>query len=143
MLELAEKSVDGIKYEFQQFGAKESLKTLMRLSKILGKPIALALGSLGEKVDFSNVKGDLLADAAQALTERLDQDEVLNLIQLLTADKVLCEGKKVSFDLHYQGRLDHLFKVLGAALEVQYGNFFGAFKDLIVPGNHPATTQAP
>lgn len=130
--ELIEKRVDGNVYSFQQFNTTKSLKIMSRLSKILLEPITLFFASAGGKASSGNLLDrqldkDMLGKAVRSLTDRMDEDEVINLIKELTAnDNLLVDGKKVDFDTHYEGRLDHLFKVLYAALEVQYGNFLGA-----------------
>jgi hypothetical protein len=128
-MELIKKTIDGHEYEFQKFGAKPALRMLLRLSKIVGKPLALAVSAAkgeGNLLD-RQVDTNVLAMAVEALTNQFDENEVLDIIEELTArDNLLCDGKKVLFNTHYEGRLDHLFKVLAAQLEVQYGNFFGA-----------------
>lgn len=145
MTELKKKIIDGDQYEFTQFGAKKSLRILMKLSKIVGKPLAIAAtmakgpGSILDK----EVNPDLIGEAVGALTEKLDEDEVLDLLEELSSrDTVLCNGKKIDFNSHYENRLDHLFKVVAAALEVQYGNFLGAFNVLRVQNKAP-TSPAP
>lgn len=143
--DLTRRDIDGAEYAFSKWGAKKSTKILIRLSKIVGKPLGLALASFqGEgKLLQRVVDTKLIGMAFEALTQNLDADEALDLIEELTAkDNVLCDNKKIVFDLHYQNRLDHMFKVLGAALEVQYGNFLGEFTaQAQTPGisNHPQT----
>lgn len=134
MREYLTKTIDGHEYIFSQFGAKQAVKYMTRLARIAGKPVALALGSLdggkGKDVLDRNIKTDVLARALEALTMNLDQDETLALIEgFVGNDAVICDGKRIIFDTHYEGRLGHMFKVLKAALEVQYGNFF---EELIV-----------
>jgi hypothetical protein len=142
--ELQKRDIDGHTYEFQQYGAKESLKTLIRLSKICGDPIAKAFGAIDQsdstpllerKINLTAISG-----AIEALTASMDENETTDLIEKLTSDRVLCDGKKIVFDSHYENRLDHLFRVLYAALEVQYGNFFAAIAGQASP--EPATTNA-
>ena len=133
MRELASKTIDGKKYEFEQFGAKHSLRIMARLTKIMGEPLAMAIGALSNKEKGASAKsildrqidGDILGKAVKALVERLDEDTVIDLMEELTAKSTLCDGKKIDFNAHYTGDIGHLFKVAYAALEVQYGNFFG------------------
>lgn len=131
--ELIKKTIDGHDYEFSIFGAKKSIKVLVRLSKILGKPFGLLMGSFkgpGKMLE-REVDTDLMSLAFSALTDNLDSDEVIDILETLVAgDYILCDGKKVIFDTHYEGRLDHLMKVVMIALEVQYGNFSGAISAL-------------
>lgn len=141
--ELVKKNVDGSDYEFQIFGAKQSLKLLTRLSRMILEPMGAAAGSLeGEGPMIERVFGGKgLAMAAKALSDKLDQDEVLNLVETFCSyPACLCDGKQFDFNTHYEGRLGHLFKVLKAALEVQYGDFFA---DISAPraSKVQATTQ--
>ena len=131
MRELASKEIDGLEYQFEQFGAKKSLKILFRLSKQIGKPLSLLVGSMSGEKDKKlldrDIKLDMIAVAIDSLMSNLDSDEVITLMQDLAGDHAcICDGKKINFDSHYEGRLPHLFKVLWAAIEVQYGNFFDA-----------------
>ncbi len=66
----------------------------------------------------------LLGGAVRALVERLDEDEVLQIIKNLV-DTAECDGKKIIFETHFQGKIGHLFKVVYAVLEVQYSDFLG------------------
>jgi len=143
-LELARREIDGHVYEFEQFGAKRATKLLARLSKIVGKPLALGIAATaGRKLTEVDISAEVLSPIASALFDSLDSEEVQALLEAFTADeKVLCDGKKVFFDKHYEGRLDHMFRVFWAALEVQYGNFFAAFTAL--QGSIPrATAHSP
>jgi hypothetical protein len=135
--ELAEKLIDGEKYEFMQFGAKKSIKLLTRLLKVVGEPLSLAVGAAngGGSLFEKQLNPDMLGKAVACLVEHLEEDEVLDLIEEFTGkDNVLYKGMKINFDSHYEGKLPHLFKVLTAALEVQYGNFFGEFIGAKGPG---------
>lgn len=143
-LELVKKDIEGKLYEFEQFGAKKSLATLIRLMKLVGKPLALMFGSIksGEKLLDMDMKSEMISAALAALTENMDSSEVISLMEELCATKCLCDGKKINFDSHFEGKLPHLFKVLWAALEVQYGNFFDAIGGLQGLSSKPTTTQA-
>lgn len=122
-------------YQFEQFNTTLAIRTLARLTKIIGEPLAIAMaGSTGGDFDVS---GDVMGKAVKALVDRLDEKEVLELLKLLAADKALCgeNGGKINFDEHYRGNIRLLFKVFQAALEVQYGNFIGAVRE-----SFPGTT---
>lgn len=118
---LIEKEIDGIKYEFEKWGAEEALDTLLKISKVAGKSLGIALSSLTTTEEGPN----FLALAFDALTGNMDEKLCMSLVKKLTSEKVFCQGAKIqSFSVHYQDRLMHMFKVAQAALEVQYGNFF-------------------
>jgi len=123
------KSIDGNEYIFYQFPATLGTKVLIRLSKLLGEP----LGLLGGDVLKGGVKGALTADAGAAigkavksLADNMDVDETYSLIQTFF-NQVHYKGQSLTdiYDVHFQGKYALIFKILRAALEVQYGNFFG------------------
>lgn len=132
MRDLVQKNIDDRHYEFQQFNTTTALKVLAKITKLIGEPLAIALGSSfkvspKENMLDKELDTDVLAKAVRALIQRLDEDEVVWLVQKMTAESVLCNNQKIIFDLHYKGEiLTHLPKVLKAAFEVQYGNFTDA-----------------
>ena len=141
--EMMSKVIDGSTYEFSQYGANESVRMFLRVSKIIGTPMSM-LGNIDMKEGKVSIElnGGMIAEAVDALMRRADENEVLDIFQKLCSKDVLCNGGKIDFNLHYQGRLPLMFKVLYAALEVQYGNFFDAFG--VKPASKvSATTQDP
>lgn len=141
---LYEVEIDGIKYEFQKWGADDSLDVLLDIAKIIGKPLGAAFSALmgvdGKVSLDSTLSPDILALIFEAITERLDKNTIKPIIKKLTAENVYADKVKVvSFNSHYQDRLDHMFKVVQAALDVQYGNFFGALSGLLGVRKGPLT----
>lgn len=136
-LELLKKEIDGSTYEFEQFGAKKSTKLLIRLTKIIGPALSIAFSEITKaksKEEAKKLSGAVFGQAIQALILNVgDEDEAVALMETFASEKCLCDGKKIVFDSHYQNRLLHLGKVLAAALEVQYGNFFGAIQGVVAP----------
>jgi hypothetical protein len=137
MRDLVTKEIDGSIYQFQQFNTTTALKIMAKLTKLIGEPLIIAFGAL--KADKTAAPGAgkrnlldrdidtaVLAQAARALVDRLDEDEVIAVVKRLTGENIICDNKNINFDVHYAARFGHLFKVLQAALEVQYGNFFSA-----------------
>jgi hypothetical protein len=149
VLDLAKKEIDGHLYEFEQFGAKKATKLLVRIGRIAGGPLAIVGTQIVGQKDRKGLaeklnSAEVISRVIEALTQKLDENEVLDIIETFTGgDKVLCDGKKISFDHHYQNRLDHMFRVLWAALEVQYGNFFGALTALMPSVPAQASSQPP
>jgi hypothetical protein len=148
---LYEVEVDGQKYEFSKWGAEDALDVLLDIAKIVGKPLGAAFGAFAGKDDDGKSKldqefnPDMLGTVFEALTDRMDKGVVKGLIKKLAAgNNVFCDGKPVTnFNLHYQDKLPHLFKVVQAALEVQYGNFFVALSGIAKSRHKPITNQAP
>lgn len=135
MVEQRTRKIGEHEYFFSQLGASQSLKLLVRITKIVGEPLGLLIGQFAapkaDKQAPREIKEDLIGLAMKSFMNALDENEVLDIIKTLTAgtngnQNVQCDGKNINFDLHYDGRFDHLFEVLKAALEVQYGNFLSA-----------------
>lgn len=156
---LHEGVVDGHVYEFAKWGAQESLNTLLEMAALVGGPLGklaakgfLAGVEQGSMTQF-NLDEDLLGHVWDQLAESLltRRDEVMRLITRLATRDVLCDGKLLvppgknaaaCFDVHYKDGLPHLFQVCRAALEVQYGNFFGALGDLVQRSPPPVQAAA-
>ena len=138
-------TIDGHSYLFHQFGAKQSLKNLTKLMKIIGEPLAAALTSFkpvpGKKMLDGELNIEAMAKAVGILMSKMDDPDVLDLIEDLCGnDHVLVDGKKIVFDTYYSQNLGLMLKVLRAALEVQYGNFFAELFESL-PIQKAATTQ--
>lgn len=125
---LYEVEVDGAKYEFEKWGADEALDVLLQFVPLVGKPLGTAVAAfMGEEKGIdAEIDPNMIGLIVDALTSNFDKKTIKSLFVKLSSEKVLCDGKKFSFNTHYQDRLDHMFKVVQAALEVQYGNFFAA-----------------
>lgn len=128
-----DEEIDGRVYSFSKWGSETQVDVLIDLSKIVGKPFGL----LAEAAQHSKGKNlldqdlDVLASVFDALTTSMDKKICTPLIKKLASEGVLCDGVKInSFNEHYKEDLMHLFHVVKAALEVQYGNFFNAAKGL-------------
>lgn len=124
---LWEVPVDSHVYEFEKWGAEESLDTLLDISAIIGGPIGSAIAKAfapGAEGMESQVDVSMLGVVLDQLFKNMRKDVVKPLIKKLCSERVLCDGKPIKFNLHYQDDLMHMFRVVKAALEVQYGNFF-------------------
>lgn len=141
MAQLEKKTIEGQVYEFSKFGAKQALRMLTRLTKIVGEPLAIAASAAKGDGEFLDRKVDpqVIGKAVHALVTKLDENEVIDICEELAANGVLCNGKQIIFDKHYEN-LGLLFKVLQAGLEVQYGNFLEEFLGKL-PGKMVDTSQ--
>jgi len=123
-----ELTIDGEQYTFCQLPPKRSLKLLTRIMRIVGGPLGASFKggkpALDADIDLSVV--------VTALCDRLDENEVEAIVDELLS-QVICAGRgEISrqFDAHFAGRLPHLFKVLGQAIRVEYGDFLAGLPDL-------------
>jgi hypothetical protein len=145
---LYETEIDGRAYEFEMWGAEESMDALLDIAAILGKPLskfgakAVSKGvaaALGEEVG-----NDSLSAILENLVDQVTGNRamVMRLVKKLTTHKVFCERKKIAFDIHYRNELPHAWRVAAVALEVQYGNFFDAASGLIARPQRPQAGMA-
>lgn len=129
---LIEVEVDGKLYEFEKWGADDSLDVLIDLAQIVGGPVGQAIGSVFSKEGVNQeIDAGMLGFVVEGLLKNMKKDIVKPLIKKLSSEKVLCDGRPVKFNVHYADDLMHLFRVVKAALEVQYGNFFVAFQGAV------------
>jgi len=126
-------------YEFEKWGAEESLTTLLKIAKIVGKPLGVVIaGIMGDEAPKEetlfekkglidkNLKPEVIAMILEAITGNIDEAVCVSLIKKFSSEKVLCNGAKIVFSKHYEDRLEVAFQVVNAGLGVQYGNFLNA-----------------
>lgn len=111
--------IDEEAYVIEQFLGKKSLKVFSRLLKFMGVPMSKALNGMDK--DFELVVPEMMA----ALVERLDEDEVEGIV----GDLLSCVTQRnvqvwSDFDMRFQGRLGHVFKLLVEVVKYQYSDFF-------------------
>lgn len=127
--------IDSKTYTIQPLDADEGLDLLLELGSIIGEPaIRLALSvknSLSEKKSLMDVElsADDGAKAIAGLFSRLERGERVQLFKRILAT-TLADGGSNSvnqdFGVRFMGDYMHLFKVVWATLEVNYGDFLGA-----------------
>jgi hypothetical protein len=117
-------------YAVTQLPARRALKMLHKIGRVLVPTIAQALGS-ASITDFSSMKkmaglelGDL-GKAAETLFDRMPEADFDALVTELVQGVTL-EGKPLApvFDLHFQGRILDVMKLLRFALKVNFADFF-------------------
>lgn len=137
-------TIDGLVFEFFPLPPRTAIKIMARLTKLIGEPI----GALGDAA-FSGAKGaekgkilaqilsanldDGLAKAMRSLSDRLDEDEVYQTIELMIEG---VQGKMpgdqgtrpLNVDVDFEGEIGLLFKVIGKYLEVNFKSFFQGIK---------------
>lgn len=118
--------LDGTRYVLSQYTARNAVALLVKLSKIIGKPLGILTGQT-EK-DSEAVKKKLIGEAIDALTSNLEADETITLIEQILKGVSIIDGdtnRPLVFDIDFAGRLGHLFKLLKEVLMFQYSDFLG------------------
>jgi hypothetical protein len=125
MIESKEKVIEGAKYYVSQFPARRALKLKTRLVKLLAPSLFTMAGKGGNILD-AELGSDSIGKAVNMLVERLDENDLENLIM-----ELLCmtrrEGKEITpqyFDMVYAGNFQELYEALYFVLEVNFGSFF-------------------
>jgi hypothetical protein len=131
-------------YTVQQLPATRSLRLLHRLGKVLGPGLTQA-ASLGSVGSLANADVGVIVSGIAGILQTSAEDEVVGIVRdLLGTTFVTQNGQMVELaplmDLHFQGNLLDLFKVVAFALEVNYGDFFGG---LLAGGRAKLAAAAP
>jgi hypothetical protein len=131
--------IGGERYKIRQFSATKGTKIFTRLLKVAGEPISkmISAGSAAKKNDAAT-SNELIAEAVGILASKLDENDTLSLVKELL-ESVQVYDKKGSlrdvgndyFDVHFQGRIGLMFKVVGQVIAFQYKDFFSEFASLV------------
>jgi len=131
MKEIQLVTVDGREYAIGCLMTGPSLKLMTRLAKLLLP--AGAAGLAGS--DMSSIKALTetvsLPSAMAMVAEKMDEDQVLDMVRTLVKEVRRADGAPMPFDSYFMGETAHLFKVVAASLEVNYGDFFGVLKEWV------------
>jgi len=131
-----ELTIGGRGYRLTQLQAGRARRILFRLFKTCGPALAMLAGKEG---GLAALKGDGLADAAKRLALDLSEDEFESIVtDLLFTGHVeerqdnggLLHLTKELADLKFAGRLDDFFKLIGAMLRFNFGNFLGGLESM-------------
>jgi hypothetical protein len=122
--------LNGKKFTLSPLPAMRQYKLMTRLGKVAGPALRelreLKLGEIGKGTDPGKLEAGPFLGAAAALFEHLEADEAEAILrELLTG--ALVEGAPLLkvFDLELQGEMGTVLRLLAAALEVNFGSFFG------------------
>ena len=121
-------TVDGQAYQFSYLAPRQALALWSRLAVHVIPAMASALPKgkgLAAELSELNLEG-----AAQHLVSLLAQEQFAKDVDLLLATVLKDDNSPVTVDL-YPGRTMHILKLVAKALEVNYADFFAAFKTAI------------
>lgn len=125
--------IDQEDYQFGLLDPETAMKTWVRFLKMGLGPFGSLLSKVslkGGKVDIGDIDFDL-SEALQTLALRMDEQEVMDLIHTMLSQVRDKNGAELVFAVQFIGRIGHLLKVVGKAVEVNYADFFGVFGGLI------------
>ncbi len=115
------RDIDGVKYTVTQFTATKSIRLMKRIVSLVGEPLFLFASGGSEEVEAEGVRS-----AVATLVQRLDEEDIVELILDMLEGVIAADGAEVAkdFDLRFAGKLGHMVNLLAFALEVQYRDFF-------------------
>ena len=139
--ETKSRKIDGDEYTCTQFPPQKALRILTKLTKHIGEPLAVLMkAEKGETKNLLNkdISELFIGEAIAALGGSLGDDDLYDLAQevcesviinMKATKKTQISGQLEGaiFDEQFTGPkgLKTLFKVVGFALEVNYGDFLG------------------
>lgn len=142
MLRTETREINGKKFQISQLPAMRALRLSTRLGKLFGPPLAKVAGTSPTTQGIASVNVGALAPAIASLFETLSESELESLTrELLCTTMVEHDGAWVElfghspvFDLVMGGDVLGIFKLLYAAIEVNYSDFFGEFRGIVAAG---------
>lgn len=134
MREFQTREIDGRAYRINPMTPTEALTTLGELISVVGEPVASFVGSVDrgngvKSILDAKLNPEALKNAVGALAKQLASGtpKAVSMVTRLSTRGINCDGKEIVFDHHFHGTgLAHLFKVVFAVLEVNYGDFFSS-----------------
>jgi hypothetical protein len=131
--------IDGDKYELCRLPVKHQIDVHIDLLKQFGESVAQGLAEgLADNMDTQKLLSAdsliLLSGGMESLVKNVDSEVLLRLCRKLF-DGALVNGKPMFgpsdegyelFDTHFSGRMVHLMKVFGKAVQFNWGPFSGA-----------------
>ena len=145
MREPTKATIGEIEYCVTPLNPIKGAKTLTRLLKIVGEPLAKIIKNAKPSKDGGSIldleiEGDVLGIALEALVGKLEENEVERLLKdLLNSNHVTFSAdgeeflKMADIDAHFAGiggGLMNMFKLLKVSLEANYSDFFGGLAAL-------------
>lgn len=132
------KDVDGTTYLFTYLPPRQALSLWTRLAKHLVPAIAAVVPKGGALLETElDLEG-----AAKHLSALLSDEKFQPDFDLLLTTVRLQDNSPVTIE-NFTGRIGHALKVVLAALEVNYADFFGDFKAVFARLKTTASTPAP
>lgn len=135
--------IDEKEYLIRHMGPKRQIKTLSFIGKTVGTPLSLLADESGGSI--LEADAEIVGKVIKSLMDNVDDDRVIEQIEILLTH---CELKapngyrSIKMENDFHGELMHLFKVVGAILEVNFGRFLGVSTGLVDRVKAGLTTQS-
>lgn len=146
MVEAKTKDIDGFKVTVTTLTALRSLKLMHKLVRAIGPGLLRSLagvkGDASGAPSLASVDVSALAEGAQAILDRLSENDLEETVKTLFDNALLERGGKTgpflsSYEMAYSGNMPALLRTIQFGLEANYGNFFAALRSAL-----PSVTAA-
>ena len=126
-------------YQMGAWATEKGIEVLTWLANKAGGAIAsfVAVGAAfgdskgdDKKNDMEEAIESMFAPALQTVFANLKGSEMNAMMARIVSDDILCDGKKIIYNVHYSRKTGHMFKVAMAVLEYQYEDFLGELLSL-------------
>jgi hypothetical protein len=114
--------VDGVQYKFQYMPPSKAFDLSARLGKLVMEPITMMAPAAGDDKKLV----EMLPLAVKLLKSNLHEKEIWGIILELVRYVYIDGNKMIDVDREFCGRMGHLLKVVGIAVEFQCKDFFEA-----------------
>lgn len=124
--------IDDQKYLVNSLSPTKAWKMGIKLTKMIGEPVAAMARAAGD----DGKAAEAFQPAVRSLLDNLDPDESMAMIkELLAGVEIQGEQKAMItsavFELHFNGKMGHLLKLVSEVIEFQFADFFAAMGDAI------------
>lgn len=114
--------VDGVQYKFQYMPPSKAFDLSARLGKLVMEPLSTMAAAGGDDKKLL----DTLPLAVKVLKMNLHEKEIWGIILELMRYVFIDGNKLLDVDRDFCGKMGHLMKVVGIAVEFQCKDFFDA-----------------
>jgi hypothetical protein len=136
-----ETTIDGVRYRMRPLPPMVAMHLLRRFFQILGPSLGATVDSLGGNLsEILNSQKDIkIGSVIGGAVERLSGDDLDWAISTLSKQCDVVKGPNETprladiFDVHFQGRVRHLFAWLTWAAKGQFADFFDEWAENAQP----------
>ena len=146
-MKLSKVEVGGHTYELGEWPVDKAIEIMTWLSQTIGPVLFQAVSgaqSLSSVMDAD--LGQVLNQGVVNALTNIKSAEVKERFRQIAGVDLLCDGKQIDYNTHYQGRIGHLLKVSVAVIKFQYADFLDVLPSAATRGAgggiSPSGTQA-
>lgn len=131
-IETKTRTIDGIDYRVTQLGAKQGRAIMVRLLQVVAPTLSKLSGANITKIE--DIELSQIGPALEALVAHANEEVLGELCSAFASRSSFRDGQNWPeldrhFDMHFGGAYLRMFKWLVFSIEVNYADFFDAFRE--------------